>query len=569
MRKFGLVLTAALFAAGLFVACDGDEEMKCSTSRDCAKGSVCQAEKCVDILCNGAADCPDPDGEICVLGDQVGKDPNFKYCTARECSEIDNSLPCPAGQICTGGLCKVDDVTPQDVIEDTTDQDVDRTDTGTDTGPVVDPSLNCKACQSDGDCGAGYKCLPVGTAKFCLQNCDGANDCPAGYLCYQGSSVSKNCLPVSYNCVECAHDVPCEAGQCCDFVSGQCKACKAECESCTYDFDCEAGSRCLKEGSSPMGVCVAGCKGGASCPDGFTCGANTAGIEVCQPNNPDDCKGCPAGQYLKGDGNCVECLNSSHCENGEICDDITNRCLGECGKKFKCSDNACHDCCEDTDCRDSLGNDTGPCTDYACVNAVDECGGTCEGQFPICAVINGIPQCVECETAADCPVASCICTGDPLYSCVFEDGSVCASSCAASCSSDADCPPGTNGAMLNCHLGSGASGICYDPGGSCDMYTACCAPGQSCFDFLSILFGGMGGGMPGMPGGGLPPTGMAACSCNDQNPCLGGTACTSTSFICLLEMLIPGICPNGQPPSTMPSSLCIDLMKLLGGLFSP
>lgn len=71
----------------------------------------------------------------------------------------------------------------------------------------------------------------------------------------------------------------------------------------------------------------------------------------------------------------------------------------------------------------------------------------------------------------------------------------------------------------------------------------------------------------GMPGG--PTGGMGACSCDELHPCLGGTTCTATSSICLLETIIPGICIDGQPPPTMPAYACIDMLHLMGGLFSP
>ena len=74
---------AALLTAGLFVACDGDDGGKCTNSSDCKAGTVCQDSKCQERLCNGTGDCEGDD--ICVPGALVGKDPDFRYCTAVQC----------------------------------------------------------------------------------------------------------------------------------------------------------------------------------------------------------------------------------------------------------------------------------------------------------------------------------------------------------------------------------------------------------------------------------------------------------------------------------------------------
>ena len=43
--------------------------------------------------------------------------------------------------------------------------------------------------------------------------------CAAHGLPASETQAGKSCLPVSYNCVACIWDTPCDAGQCCDFLS--------------------------------------------------------------------------------------------------------------------------------------------------------------------------------------------------------------------------------------------------------------------------------------------------------------------------------------------------------------
>ncbi len=567
MERKGWFL-ASLLVAGLFVACEGNSEKTCAASSDCDPGTVCQDTKCVERLCNGTGDCSGDD--ICVPGALVGKNPDFRYCTAVQC-RTDGTLDCQAGFVCNNGLCEATQPQP-DVIADAGTDEGERPDVpAEDTYQPPLEAIDCKSCAVDGDCATGFRCLPIGSSRYCLRTCEDGGDCPGGYICSAASSVSKNCLPITYNCVACAFDSPCEGGQCCDFATGACKDCRDKCEPCTYDFDCKAGLRCFKKAGNPTGACVEECSDGP-CSDAanFTCAANSSGVMLCQPND-DNCGGCQQGFYPKPDGTgCVECLNSTHCAQDEVCDLMTNTCQGgECPGAHKCNDGECHQCCEDAHCNDIPGA-TGTCLpNYVCEGA-EPCNGMCSGQYPVCATINGIEQCVQCKTDADCARVdeTCTCTREPLFSCMFPDGAVCQTVggvCAALCQSDADCPPGTNGEALSCYKTGTADGVCYNTNGSCDNATMCCGAGQTCFDVMGILLGGMGGGMPGMPGGAMPIM-FGYCSCDSKHPCLGGQACTPTMLVCLIPMIKDIVCMGGSLPSNMPEGLCIDLASMLGGL---
>jgi hypothetical protein len=489
-------------------------------------------------------------------------------------------VDCTDGKVCVNNLCETptgEEVVP-DVIEDVTPTEGTVEETTPET--IVGPGDDCTPCTGATDCPEGYACSAVGSGKFCLRNCETAAECKGGYVCYPVSTAGKQCLPMSYNCVECAYK-GCDAGKVCDLVSGTCAEVVGECFKCTYDFQCGDGSRCYKKAQATTGVCVPECASGAcAAADKFTCNANADGIKICTPNKDEDCQPCPAGQKLLGDGKtCVECVNDLDCKdpNKPKCDPTSHTCGSKsCTAPTKlCSDNNCHACCADGDCPQQSDGSPGKCENYACKGVESECtkaGIDCSTNpyYQACCVINGSPQCCGCADVADClkqypDYPTCECSSnmciDPATSQSCDGG---VSECAATCTTDADCPPPASGTgTLTCH----AKGFCYDPAGSCDNAAACCSPGQTCFDLLSLLFGGMGGGMPGIPGGGgMPSSGMAACSCTTAADCLGGGNCTDLASMCAFPIIGQIICPGGAPPSTAPAKLCFDFSKLLGGI---
>lgn len=495
----------------------------CTSSAECAAGTVCQAGRCVERLCYGTADCNG--GDLCVDGSAIGKDPAKRFCTAPQC---DTSKPCAGGHDCLGGLCIP--ATTSDVIEndarDTIAEDAPPADPGHDTVVPPPPPVNCKSCTGNADCGSGARCLPVGASKHCLSDCTDDGDCPGGYVCYNASTASKGCLPVSFECQACAFDEPCGSGKVCDFVSGACKDGKAVCEACTYDFDCKAGLRCLKESGSPTGTCVAECGDARPCADSasFVCGASDRGVMLCQPRDPDTCgAGCSGG---------------------------LTRCA---------SDGQCHECCRNADCA-GLEGASGTCTDFVCDSIDDPCQGSCIPPFPVCVTIGGSPQCVQCAKDSDCAGMGgdgCTCSGDPTYSCLTESGETCGvSTCSATCMTDADCPPDSSGGELLC---SGPGGFCYNAKGTCDNQSACCPAGTSCYDIMSALGGT---GLPGSPGA---PSALGYCSCDDTHACLNGNPCSSTDTFCT-PPLGDFLCPGGTKPATMPDSLCVDIQEVLAGI---
>lgn len=570
MRKLVLALVAAS-AAYVFAACASDNAgQACKADSECARGMVCNATKLVCEVrpCTSNADCAGT-GQVCVLLPGA----TSKVCTAIEC--VPGVVECPDGKVCKDNLCEDQAVLPDTVAPDAQEEAVEEVAQETVT-PIS--GEDCKPCTGATDCEKGYSCSAVGAGKFCLKNCTSNAECRGGYVCYPVSSAGKQCLPMSYACVECAYK-GCDVGKVCDLVSGQCVDQVKECGKCTYDFQCGDGNRCYKKAQATTGVCVAECPND-TCADStkFTCNANPDGVKVCQPNKEEDCQPCPPGQVLLGDGKtCAECQNDAQClakdKSKPKCDPTTHTCVEELcpAETKKCSDNKCHQCCVDADCA-GLGG-TGKCVNYGCEGVQDECqkaGIDCSTNpyYPACCVINGTPQCCGCASDADCAkqypeIPGCTCSSnmciDPT---TYQQCGGGVSQCAATCQSDADCPPSASGGLLSCKL---PKGFCYDPSGSCDGVAACCNPGQICFDVMSLLFGGMGGGMP-IPGGGGMPMMMPACSCTTSADCLGGGNCTDLAMVCMLPLIGQMFCPGGAPPSTAPKALCIDLSKLLGGI---
>lgn len=603
MKKSFLVLPALMIVGAFGIACgtSEDETQSCANSAECTAGMVCQTESgtCVERPCNNVGDCVDPINEVCVAADLLGmtvatqedQDGNLiaylGYCTAIKCTDQTGTMPCPTGQACENGWKCVDSGTVDDVIEDTTGTDTTErpdgeapadiasgTDEGqtTDIGPLPTEDNDCMTCTTDADCGDGYKCLPVGSEKHCLRNCATDKDCESGYICYAASSNSQNCLPVSYNCVACAFDSPCEDGKCCNFANGACTDCQSLCSACTYDYECEEGMRCYKVPGEATGACVPECPEG-NCEDStnFTCGENAKGVPVCIPKDPDSCGGCSDPTPFPLNGTCVECTQNSHCESDQACDIATHTCKKNgsgCPTGTKdCGDGSCKQCCQNNDCTaDWCDGATGVClADGTCEGCSDACQGMCGDQFPICTVINGIAQCVQCQQDADCAFLDplCHCSGDPTYACLTDSGSVCQGSvCPAVCTSDADCPPDTSGNALSCNVVSASSGFCYNPSGSCDGVTACCAPGQECFDIMSLLMGGLGGG--GLPTG-TGETMMGVCSCDDDHACLGGKTCTDPQSLCAMPFIGDMLCAGGSLTGA-PEGICFDIADLLGGI---
>ena len=551
------------------------EPASCLVDTECTRGRVCQAQACAVRECVSRADC---------MGDQVCvflQGNAARVCTARECAI---GVGCPAyGDVCVEGVCVAGTQPTEDAYEATPEPDAIGDDTPASEGTTETvgpgPGGDCRPCTGAADCDQGYACATVGGGKYCLKSCVATTECKGGYTCYPVTTAGKNCLPLSYQCVECAYQ-GCGAGQSCDLVSGQCVGTVKICGKCTYDFQCGDGNRCYKAAQAATGVCTPECPvgdcGANAAAYTLTCGQNADGVKMCAPTDATKCQPCPAGQVVLGDGvTCAECTNSATCAaknpGKPQCDLSSHTCIATVcasGQK-KCTDGTCEKCCTDADC---VGQGSGTCNSSSrtCDGVQDDCvkaGVDCTTNqfYPHCCSVNGTPQCCGCATDADCKadfpaVSGCACSGNMCVdSATSQQCGGTEPVCAANCASDADCPPSAAGGALSCKL---PGGFCYDPAGTCDGSAACCPAGQVCFDIMSLLMGGLGG----IPGGSTPGTGNAACSCSVAADCLGGAPCTSLSTMCAVPIIGTSFCPGGTPPATAPANLCLDITKMLGGL---
>jgi len=498
-------------------------------------------------------------------------------------------------------------------------------DAGDDVGENVLPPYEwaCKVCTLDADCGQGAVCDPVGAQKHCINECRDDGDCAKGFFCYEDTAPRKYCLPVSFNCVACVFDEPCDAGKCCDFNSGTCKDCGGDCSCCLYDFDCGEGFRCFKEDGYSVGMCVPECVDGACADaDNYTCVENARGVEMCIPNS-DGCPGCTSPTPWPLDCVCVECRDSSDCLGEEVCIEVGHTCaIVDCvaEDEIPCKhDGQCHECCDDSDCLRSgftgvcLGDGTcqpdpdcqGQCTedlpycvwvgfDARCVQCVDDddcvmmegalahcnefhtcesmptpCDDLCSADFPVCTVIDGVEQCVQCASDEDCAmIGDCTCSGDPLYSCVDSTGAICGcrNECYATCEESSDCPPAQDNAVQDCVQVPGIGiGYCVDPSGHCDGISSCCGAGQTCYDLVLVMqeiYPTVPRIIP------HPDVTLTYCGCDTADDCLTGDPCTELSILCTsgdfgVEGLYELICPDGQLHEAFPDRLCVQPATLL------
>jgi Cys-rich repeat protein len=338
--------TLALLATTLVVtACGGsDAKVTCSATESCGFGLTCQDETCVAAPCAGPADCPS--GYTCTVAAGEG------LCTAIECG-CDTCDACPAGDVCSAGLCV--------------------------------PEAGCSEsapCTGTDVCEAGA-CRPCAGAE-CATTCT-AGSCPAGQVCNATSGACEAEAALG-TCGACTDSAECGAdGRCIQLQGG--KACLPTCategQSCNASGACEAAAACNPScsGSTPVcngGTCVE-CVANADCGAGRTC--NTA-TNLCEGQT--SCTG--ATPYALGD-QCVECLTNSHCGD-RFCDQATHTCSDDqcasCADPYPaCIDyegqSYCVQCATNEDCV-ALNGEGSTCntSTYACEGGVVRPADTCE-----------------------------------------------------------------------------------------------------------------------------------------------------------------------------------------------
>ncbi len=266
----------------------------------------------------------------------------------------------------------------------------------------------CVACLTKADCsGATPVC---GAAHACVA-CLAHADCPAtAPVCDFASSTCTACQNDYAASTPGPHACSTAAAPACQPpgspLAGRCGACSslnnAACASlaatpvcipasavcgCAKDPDCNAGSYC-DTGASSTGACKPGCRvvaGVDNCATGEFCSKTDGSVGACttEPcNGRSDCSApTPICDTTTQPHACAQCVSSSDCEGGKVCD-ATRHCV-ECtaaqtascdaaGKGAACLATETCGCLKDADCG-------GAASGRVCDAATSACTTGCRG----------------------------------------------------------------------------------------------------------------------------------------------------------------------------------------------
>lgn len=213
---------------------------QCGAGRPCDNDWVCDEKKsqcfpkqCPAVPCNG--------DEICRVGS----------CETRNCCKGD---PCASGKVCNHG-----------------------------TGKCVGLEIKipfCTSCLAGGSCGqASQKCIKLSTDdSLCADECTATKTCSDTLMeCKEQTGGKWYCIPRAKTCQRDRCDgVTCKAGEAC---LPAIKACVPVglglCKPCEDDLQCGGPTdKCIIKSGEKTGFCGQDCSGCASCPSGYTCGAD-------------------------------------------------------------------------------------------------------------------------------------------------------------------------------------------------------------------------------------------------------------------------------------------------------
>jgi Cys-rich repeat protein len=274
-------------------------------------------------------------------------------------------------------------------------------------------------------------------------------------------------------------------------------------------------------------------------------------VQVCTTACEEQCNpACGGATPICSEGRCVQCVDAGDCGDVQQCDASTGMCTG--GET--CPNNRpilwqgeCVQCVANTDCPEGQSCNQGS---HTCASG--QCA-SCAPPYPACVQIGNDSYCVQCSVDEDCGVGGTC--NQSTYAC--EGGTTTPTE---KCLTDADCDPGTSGYTLHCDK---PSGRCYAEEGLCDEVTAFCVGSdgsvENCVSLLEI-FGGAGGGLPEIPGGGTGGAtipGFCGCSTSPAAPlgnCRNGALCID--FALLLDLFSGG---SGSQPGGAPNAVCFDL----------
>ena len=294
--------------------------------------------------------------------------------------------------------------------------------------------------------------------------CDSDEDCQANAQCATGGGVFASggiCMPQDL------HDASgspspdagtVDPGDADELLDGSSPP--ADSDDVSDDPDAQIGTDCLGPDQTD---CDSGCVDYRSdlqiCSDaGVECGTvdNACG-------DPTDCGSCTGEQFCHQDI-CVECVESSQCDDDEICTGNACHLDVDCTSSDQCSSNQSCDngVCVCSDAR----SDSQICSDEGahCGTVTDVCNdnincGTCSGGDSCIG-----NQCVECTTNGDC--TGCQTCSNNQCSDDDDQCTGCQSCSGGSCNSDSsNCPDGicSGSTCVECSENSHCdNGVCAD-----------------------------------------------------------------------------------------------------------
>ena len=173
------------------------------------------------------------------------------------------------------------------------------------------PEEECVECVENEHCEEGYICTDdfVCEEVHVTEGCTSHDDC--------AESGARYCDLASGDCVECVENEHCEEGYICadDFACEEVDVT----EECTSHDDCaESGAQYCDLASGDCVECVENehWEEGYICADEFVCEEEDV-TEECTSHN--DCTESDAQYCDLHSGDCVECVENEHCEEGYIC----------------------------------------------------------------------------------------------------------------------------------------------------------------------------------------------------------------------------------------------------------
>jgi len=291
-------------SSGTCVACVTTDQ--CPPADICATGNTCQP-----LRCTGNSDCQNPAAPVC---NTAASPPGCVACL--QSSDCANGGTCQADHTCLAPVSAcVDD---SGCASNAADPHCAIVSGGTNKCVACRLTGQCGSSACPNDCGAGQVC---GQGNLCVNvSCTSDAQCtdPRRPHCQTGANGAAG------TCVQCVSASQCAVGDRCDSDN----TCQPICTTATQAQDCPTGTPLCKV--SPSGNSCVQCLGDSDCGGSTpTCSSSNS----CIATPPTGCQGnsdCPAGQQVcdtaTSPHSCVQCLATSDCSNGDLCNTATNTC---------------------------------------------------------------------------------------------------------------------------------------------------------------------------------------------------------------------------------------------------